>query len=124
MSRNARFHRRFGKGPSGQMRPFSVKERMKARLVRHFQRKLVEAGISLGRARPPYYQFNWTFGELNGTVYSDSRSEARAQIKRDLGLRKKDRLPTEVKIERYQNPAYEEALQQQHANIQACTPAN
>lgn len=124
MSRNVRGRRNFGKGGSGQMRPYKVKEMMKQRLMQHFKRELVKAGMSLGDDRPPYYQFNWTFGELSGTVYADTKSEARAFIKRDLGIRKKDRLPVEVKIERFQNPKYEEALKQQHANIQACVPAN
>ena len=53
--------------------------------------------------RPPRYKFTWSYGELGGEVYCDDRSTARSLIKKDLGIKKKNRLPKEVSITREVN---------------------
>jgi len=53
--------------------------------------------------RPPFYKYTWTYGSLSGVVYADNRSTVRALIKRDLGIRKKHRLPVAVEIVREPN---------------------
>ena len=121
MSRSVRGRRNFGKGNPGQVRAFTMKEMVKQRLLRHLHRAMVQDGLAMGVHRPPYFQFNWTFGDLDGTVYADNRSEARAMIKKDLGVPKKKRLPIDVNIERYDNPKYQEAVQRQYDNLQTCT---
>ncbi len=53
--------------------------------------------------RPPLYKYTWAYGSLNGVIYADNRSTVRALIKRDLGIRKKHRLPAAVEIVREDN---------------------
>ncbi len=45
----------------------------------------------------------WTCGARSGFVSAFTRSEARARAKEALGFRKKDRLPTNVTIEKIEN---------------------
>jgi hypothetical protein len=73
-------------------------------LFRRQRRELIQKGlIPDPRDRPPRWRFDWTYGDLTDSVYAETRSEARALIKTDLGIRKNKRLPIEVVIERYPN---------------------
>ncbi len=123
MSRNYRGRKMIGKRVQvNTLRPATERVIIRDRVMRAIRRKMVNDGILMDRSsRPRKFQFNWTFGELSGTVYSDSKSEARAFIKRDLGISAKKRLPMEVAIERRHNPRYQEALNQEYVNLQACT---
>lgn len=73
-------------------------------LLRRQKRELIRRGIIQDPAkRPLRYKFQWVYGEINGVVYADDRSTARGLIKRELGIRKKHRLPSEIDITRELN---------------------
>lgn len=94
-----------GKRPHGNggMRKPSRQELIQ-KLFRAHKRELIRRGIIQDPAtRPPRYKFSWQYGALSGVVYADDRSTARALIKRELGIRKKNRLPKEVDITRELN---------------------
>lgn len=96
----------------------ATQKRMKDRLFRAVKRQLIDQGVIMDpSARPPKYQFTWAYGELTGECFADTRSEARAIIKRDLGIPKKQRLPSEVTINRYDNETYVQGMIQSHANL-------
>lgn len=37
--------------------------------------------------KPPRYKFDWRYRGQSGTIEADTRSEARAELKRRLGLK-------------------------------------
>jgi len=45
-------------------------------------------------------QWRWSLGDQSGVVEAFTKSEARAAVKRALGLSKKQRLPAEVTLEK------------------------
>lgn len=78
-------------------------------LFRQHKREMIRRGIIQDPAdRPPRYRFDWAYGDITGEVYADDRSDARGMIKRELGIRKKKRLPIEVEIIRTINPLPED----------------
>lgn len=80
------------------------KNELVAILFRRHKRELIRRGIIQDPAkRPPRYKFQWVYGEINGVVYADDRSTARGLIKRELGIRKKNRLPVGIDITRELN---------------------
>lgn len=89
------------------------KKKTKAELIqslgRIIKRQLIAAGeIPHPDSRPPRYIFRWWTAsrpETVGEVQADDRSTARGLIKKVLGLRKKDRLPSVIEIERVDNVA-------------------
>lgn len=81
-------------------------------LARRYKRELINRGIIQNPAtRPPRYKFTWTYGNLGGAVYADHRSHARALIKYELGLKKKNTLPKNVEIVAEPN---EQIIAEQH----------
>ncbi|REJ65596.1 MAG: hypothetical protein DWQ31_16790 [Planctomycetota bacterium] len=77
------------------------------RLLRQMKRQLVAAGkIEDPVNRPPKYEWRWQLGSdfgheaIHGIVQADTRSEARAFIKRELGIPKNRRLPMQITIEK------------------------
>lgn len=81
-------------------------------LFRRHKRELIRQGIIQDPAdRPPRYRFDWVYGDITGVVYADDRSDARGMIKRELGIRKKKRLPIVVEITRTLNPLPEDDKQ-------------
>ena len=121
MSRSHRKSRLIGKPEFGSgVRKHKVKAVLKDRVLRQIKRGMVSSGMLLGGDnRPPYYQYDWVFGELSGTVYADCKSKARALIKKNLGIPAKWRLPWSVDITRLHNPQYQQALNQIYVNLQA-----
>lgn len=107
MSRkHGRFQKRYGKTPhgSGGRRKKMPQGELLGIIKRAMKREYIKRGIIPDPAlRPPRYKFTWTYGELGGVVYADDRSTARALIKKDLGIRKKHRLPLEIEITREPN---------------------
>lgn len=103
MSRNYR-GRQVGKRHDGtRIRPLSNDE-IARRIAAQIKRDAIKRGIIPDRSQqPPRYKFTWRYGNIEGVVYANTRSEARAMIKRDLGIKKKKRLPIEVEIEREPN---------------------
>jgi hypothetical protein len=66
-------------------------------LTRAIRRDMIAKGeIPDPQKREPRWKFDWTYGKITGTVYADTRSEARSKIKKSLGIKK--RLPIEVEI--------------------------
>lgn len=93
-----------GKRPHNQGLRKPTRQEVLQRLLRKHKKELIRRGIIPDPAlRPPRYKFCWTYGDLNGEVYADDRSTARAMIKHELGIRKKIRLPQEVDIVRELN---------------------
>lgn len=73
-------------------------------MFRRQKRELIKRGVIQDPAnRPSRFKFVWKHGNLGGVVYADGRSEARAIIKRTLGIPKKKRLPQSVDITRELN---------------------
>ena len=106
MSRkHGRFEQHYGKRPHGSGRRKKIsRSDLMGIMQRAMKREYIKRGIIPDPAtRPPRYKFAWTYGDLNGVVYADDRSTARALIKKDLGIRKKNRLPVEVQITREDN---------------------
>ncbi len=106
MSRKHGKLQNIGKRPHSTFgRPKKIKKRdVIAAMLRHTKRDFIARGIIQDPAnRPLRYKYTWTYGSLHGIVYADDRSTARAFIKRDLGIRKKYRLPVEVEIVREDN---------------------
>lgn len=105
MSQNHRRPQQFGKRPYESGRSKKVrKQDIIAVMMRHAKRDLINRGVIQDPAnRPPRFKYTWIYGNLRGVVYADDRSTARAFIKRELGIRKKSRLPIEVQIERESN---------------------
>lgn len=96
----------------------TTQERLKQRLFRALKRKMIDDGVIMDpKTRPKKYLFHWWFGSLAGECYADTKSEARAIIKHDLGLPKKKWLPKEVEITRYDNTDYIQGMMQSHANL-------
>lgn len=86
-----------------------TKDELVGILFRRHKRDLIRRGIIQDPAdRPPRYRFDWVYGDITGVVYADDRSDARGMIKRELGIRKKKRLPIEVEITRTLNPVPED----------------
>lgn len=84
------------------------------------KRKLIEDGTIMDPAnRPPKYIFHWEYGDITGDCLCDNKSEARAVIKKDLGISKKKRLPKEVIITCEENDVYRVGLAQGYVNLQS-----
>ena len=80
------------------------KDKIIAYLFRCHKRHLIEKGVIQDpNTRPFYYRFLWSLGSVSGMVYADDRSTARAIIKRDLGIPKKQRLPVGIEITKEAN---------------------
>ncbi len=108
--------RSFGDG----VRSHKTNSLVKDRVLRQIKRTMMADKLILDPAtRPARYQFNWTFGDLSGQVFADDKSNARAFIKKSLGIPNKQRLPMMVDINRLHNPQYQQALSEIHANLQA-----
>ena len=105
MSSNHRGTTLIGKRPHGSNRSRgSVEEALWQALSRRHTKDLIARGVIANPAeRPPRYQFSWVYGDVDGVVYADDRSSARGLIKRELGIRRKNRLPIEVQITRSPN---------------------
>lgn len=105
MSSNRRRTSLIGKRPHGSNRSRrSTEQALWQALNRRYKKDLIARGvIASPAARPPRYQFAWVYGDVEGVVYADDRSSARGLIKRELGIRRKNRLPTEVQITRSPN---------------------
>ncbi len=80
------------------------KQEIVTRIARQIRRDEIARGIIPTTVkRPPRYKFLWSYGNLSGVVYDDNRSQARGQIKRELGIPRKRRLPIEIVIQRHPN---------------------
>lgn len=80
------------------------KDALIQKLFRQHKRDLISRGVIQDPAnRPPMFKFTWTYGDISGSVYADTRSEARGIIKKNLGIKKKNRLPIEVDIQQEHN---------------------
>lgn len=85
-------------------KPLTRRELVKL-MAKRLKRQLIEKGmIPDPSKRPPYYTFHWTYGEQTGKVRADTRSQAKAAIKKELGI-KSGRLPQEVEISNAAQPA-------------------
>ena len=115
------FKRQIGKRPFGSgVRNYKTQQVLKVRVCRFIRRQMVRDGLILDPAtRPPRYQFDWTLGEITGTVYADDKSKARSLIKMDLGIPAKRRLPLGISITRSNNVDFQKALNQVYVNLQA-----
>jgi hypothetical protein len=81
----------------------ATKRKMAAGLLRELKRRLIASGqMSDPSLAPPKYEWHWAIGDRNqgGVVEANTKGEARALIKGALGLRKKDTLPSVIKIVR------------------------
>lgn len=86
------------------------------RIFRETRRQLIRDRVIMDPSkRPKKYLFTWSYGNLTGEVYSDTKSEARSLIKKDLGVKK--RLPPEISINRYDNPEYLKGMIQSYENL-------
>lgn len=104
MSKKHRRPRQIGKPESKPFVQAPKRDDLIAYLFRCQKRELIRRGMIEDPAtRPSRYKFHWVYGNLNGTVYADNKSDARALIKKDLGIKKKNRLPIEVEITREVN---------------------
>ena len=104
MSSNRRGTSLIGKRPHGSHSRRSTEQALWQALSRRYKKDLISRGVIPNPAeRPPRYQFAWVYGDVEGVVYADDRSSARGLIKRELGIRRKNRLPTEVQITRSPN---------------------
>lgn len=66
---------------------------------RAIKRRLVAEGHIVDPAnRPPRFRWTWVYQDKSDVVLADTRSQAKAIIKRALGLAKGHRLPAEVQI--------------------------
>ncbi|MHC4188382.1 MAG: hypothetical protein ACYSUB_01680 [Planctomycetota bacterium] len=66
-------------------------------ILRDIKRKMKEKGTIADRVP---YVWEWRYGDKFGTVNHFTRSDARGEIKRMLGVSKKKRLPNDVQIRR------------------------
>lgn len=82
-------------------RPHTKRE-MAAGLFREVKRRLIASGqMSDPSLAPPKYDWHWCIsGNRGGIVSANTKGEAKALIKEALGLRKKDTLPSVIKIVR------------------------
>lgn len=110
MSSNRRSTPIIGKRPHGNRSRRSTQQAQQAQqafrqaLNHRYKKDLIARGVIPNPAdRPYHYQFSWVYGDMEGVVYADDRSSARGLIKRELGIRRKDRLPIEVRITRSPN---------------------
>lgn len=75
-----------------------------ASLLRIIKRKLIQDGIIEDPAkRKSRYVFKWSYGQIAGETFADNTSNARAMIKKELGLGKNKRLPMEINLIRSLN---------------------
>jgi hypothetical protein len=83
-----------------------TKREAAALLAREIKRRLISAGQMLNPALAgPKFTFAWSVGDsrgVGGMVDANTTGEARALIKKRLGLKKRDTLPHVVKIERFE----------------------
>lgn len=104
MSSNRRSTPLIGKRPHGSHNRQPTEQALWQILYRRHKKDLIARGVITNPAeRPPRYQFAWVYGDVNGVVYADDRSSARGLIKLELGIRRKNRLPLEVRITRSPN---------------------
>lgn len=104
MSSNRRNTSIIGKRPHGNRSRRSTQQALWQALNRRYKKDLIARGVIPNPVdRPPRYQFSWVYGDIDGVVYADDRSSARGLIKRELGIRRKNRLPIEVQITRSPN---------------------
>ncbi len=105
MSSNRRGTSLIGKRPHGSNRSRrSTEQALWQAISRRHTKDLISRGVIPNPAeRLPRYQFAWVYGDVDGVVYADDRSSARGLIKRELGIRRKNRLPLEVQITRSPN---------------------
>lgn len=104
MSSNRRSPSIIGKRPHGNQSQRSTQQALWQVLNRRYKKDLIARGVVSNTVdRPPRYQFYWVYGDVDGVVYADDRSSARGLIKRELGIRRKNRLPIEVQITRNPN---------------------
>ena len=76
-----------------------TKREVVKKAARRIIRQLIGAGqIPDPATRGPRNKFAWSFGEKYGNVKANTRSQARALIKKELGINKNDRLPVGVQI--------------------------
>jgi len=79
---------------AARIKPPTVNELVKKQ-ARSIMRQLKEEGRIPARLTN---KFAWSFGEQHGHVMADTRSQARALIKKELGTGKNARLPEGVEI--------------------------
>jgi hypothetical protein len=92
--------------PTHQRRRFSRLERQDMNARRYRRYLIVQGYIVDPEMAPSKYRFTWGLeGFTDNTVFADDRSTARSMIKTSLGLGKKDRLPRDIVITRYDNGA-------------------
>ena len=104
MSSNRRNTSIIGKRPHGNRSRQSTQQDLWQTLYRRQKKDLIARGVIPNPVeRNPWYKFTWVYGEVEGVVYADDRSSARGMIKRELGIRRKNRLPIEVQITRSPN---------------------
>lgn len=97
-SGKARFHKTIGKQPFfwNRSRHSQLTER-KEEINRDMKRQMKEKGV-IGDRMP--YSWEWCYNDKFGIVTGFTRSQARGEIKKVLGIPKNKSLPCEVIIQR------------------------
>lgn len=93
----ARYHPPIGKRPIAGLSPHKQLQKRREEIQRDIKRRMKANGI-IGDKIP--FIWEWRYGDEFGTVNGFTRSDARGEIKRMLGIPKKKSLPRDIQIQK------------------------